>query len=50
MMQIVNYQSIINTLAGMLVYAIPIGLIFGVARKACKMFISMALGKGEIKF
>jgi len=49
-MQIVNYQLIINDLAGLLVVAIPIGLIFGVARKACKMFLSMALGKDEIKF
>lgn len=49
MMPNVDYQSVVNALAGLLVVAVPIGLIFGVARKACRMFLSMAFGKEDIK-
>lgn len=43
-----NYQQIIDAVAMVVTYSLPIGLIFGITEKLVNMFLSFAFGKEKI--
>ena len=45
----IEYQVIVNLAAEAVKYALPIGLVFGVAEKVCNLWFSMALGAKNIR-
>lgn len=44
-----DYQTIINLAGNAVAYALPIGIVFGVAEKMLNLFFSLAFGAKNIR-
>lgn len=45
---ILDYQQVIDLIAEILKYALPIGIIFGITEKATNLFFNLAFGNKKI--
>ena len=49
MTTVIDYQIIVDMCGQMLIYALPIGMIFGIVERIANMFISAASGEKRVR-
>ena len=44
-----DYQQVVDLCAQAMTVGLPIGVVFGLAEKACNLFLSLAFGKERVR-
>ena len=45
----IDYQQVVDLCAQAMAVGLPIGVIFGLAEKACNLFLALAFGKERVR-